>query len=115
MLDVPFYATTRHMRAGLAGEPPPESPFLAAFSGTTELLWVRLRQAGYEIKIIGGTSDLPASQFIDRVGALYPGQESWRIENTQKGIRKLIKRFQSHADREHRGGSHRRIRSPVGG
>ena len=26
--------------------------------------------------------------------ALHPGQESWRIENTQKGIRKLIKRFQ---------------------
>jgi transposase len=25
----------------------------------------------------------------------HPGQESWRIENTQKGIRKLIKRFQS--------------------
>ena len=27
--------------------------------------------------------------------ALYPGQEGWRVENTQKGIRKLIKRFQS--------------------
>ncbi len=26
---------------------------------------------------------------------IHPGQESWRIENTQKGIRKLIKRFQS--------------------
>ena len=26
---------------------------------------------------------------------VHPGQESWRIENTQKGIRKLIKRFQS--------------------
>jgi len=25
----------------------------------------------------------------------HPGQESWRIENTQKGIRKVIKRFQS--------------------
>jgi transposase len=25
----------------------------------------------------------------------HPSQESWRIENTQKGIRKLIKRFQS--------------------
>ena len=25
----------------------------------------------------------------------HPGQESWRIENTYKGIRKLIKRFQS--------------------
>ncbi len=25
----------------------------------------------------------------------HPGQESWRIENAQKGIRKLIKRFQS--------------------
>jgi transposase len=27
--------------------------------------------------------------------AFHPGQESWRIENTQKGIRKLVKRFQS--------------------
>ena len=27
--------------------------------------------------------------------ALHPGQESWRIENTQKGIRKLIQHFQS--------------------
>ncbi len=26
---------------------------------------------------------------------IHPGQESWRIENTQKGIRRLIKRFQS--------------------
>jgi transposase len=26
---------------------------------------------------------------------IHPGQESWRIENTQKGIGKLIKRFQS--------------------
>jgi transposase len=27
--------------------------------------------------------------------AFHPGQESWRIENSQKGIRKLIKRFQN--------------------
>jgi len=27
--------------------------------------------------------------------ALHPGQESWRIENTQKGIRTLIQHFQS--------------------
>ena len=26
---------------------------------------------------------------------VHPGQESWRIENTQKGIRKLINRFQN--------------------
>jgi transposase len=26
--------------------------------------------------------------------AFHPSQESWRIENTQKGIRKLVKRFQ---------------------
>ena len=26
---------------------------------------------------------------------VHPGQESWRIENTQKGIHKLIKRFQN--------------------
>ena len=40
--------------------------------------------------------------------ALHPGQESWRVENTQKGIRKLVERFQS-MPIEHRGGSHRRI------
>jgi N6-L-threonylcarbamoyladenine synthase len=72
-LDVPFYKTTHqegHIRAGFAGETPPDRPFLVwhISGGTTELLWVRPRQAGYEIEKIGGTSDLPAGQFIDRVG-----------------------------------------------
>jgi N6-L-threonylcarbamoyladenine synthase len=72
-LDVPFYKTTHqegHIRAGFAGETPPDRPFLTwhISGGTTELLWVRPRQAGYEIEKIGGTSDLPAGQFIDRVG-----------------------------------------------
>ncbi|WP_094546987.1 hypothetical protein [Petroclostridium xylanilyticum] len=36
--------------------------------GTTELLYVNRIENGFDIKIIGGTRDLHAGQFIDRVG-----------------------------------------------
>lgn len=44
--------------------------FLAvhASGGTTEILRVRLAAGGLDIELLGGTSDLHAGQFLDRVG-----------------------------------------------
>jgi len=36
--------------------------------GTTEVLKVKPLDVGYDIEIIGGTSDISAGQFIDRIG-----------------------------------------------
>lgn len=38
--------------------------------GTSEVLWVKEKLPEYEIKALGGTSDLSAGQFVDRVGVL---------------------------------------------
>lgn len=47
-----------------------EKPFLAYHlsGGTCELLLVKRCGAGFECEIVGGTLDLPAGQFIDRIG-----------------------------------------------
>ncbi len=38
--------------------------------GTTELLYSRFNGKGFDCEIVGGTLDLPAGQFIDRIGVL---------------------------------------------
>lgn len=36
--------------------------------GTSELLYVSSKPSGFEVEIIGGTTDLSAGQFVDRIG-----------------------------------------------
>ena len=69
-LGVPFFPTSHqqgHIRAAMYGTAlKPEDTFLALHlsGGTTEIV---LARAG-DISLIGGTNDLHAGQFIDRVG-----------------------------------------------
>lgn len=72
--SIPFYSVSHqegHLRAGLwsAGGPEVER-FLAVHisGGTTEILAVERKKTGMEIEIIGGSNDLHAGQFVDRVG-----------------------------------------------
>ncbi len=74
-LGVPFYPSTHqemHIMAGLwsADEPPIGERFLAVHlsGGTTELLRVTRRPGGFDEELLGGTRDLHAGQFVDRVG-----------------------------------------------
>ena len=74
-LGVPFYASTHqemHIRAGLwsAERPPEGEQFLAVHlsGGTTELIRVARRPGGFDEELLGGTQDLHAGQFVDRVG-----------------------------------------------
>lgn len=60
-----------HLLAGLwSAEMPMGQDFLAihASGGTTELLRVQSAPTGLQIELLGGTIDLNAGQFIDRVG-----------------------------------------------
>ncbi|MBO5104588.1 MAG: hypothetical protein J6B74_05945 [Ruminococcus sp.] len=47
-----------------------DEPFLVYHlsGGTTELLLVKKTENGFNCEIVGGTRDLPAGQFIDRIG-----------------------------------------------
>ena len=49
-----------------------DKPFLVYHlsGGTTELLLCTHTENGFECEIVGGTKDLPAGQFIDRIGVL---------------------------------------------
>ena len=49
-----------------------ERPFLAVHisGGTTEIVVAKWNGAGFDSEIVGGTKDLPAGQFIDRIGVL---------------------------------------------
>lgn len=74
-LGLPLLETSHqegHLAAGMiSGRLPVEGEFLAIHlsGGTTELLKVEPRQPGrLAIEILGGTTDLHAGQFIDRVG-----------------------------------------------
>ncbi|SDK51111.1 Kae1-like domain-containing protein [Natronincola ferrireducens] len=72
--DVAFYGFSHqegHIKAGLwSTGVKPSKPFLALHlsGGTTEALKVIPKDIGYEIEIIGGTTDISAGQFIDRIG-----------------------------------------------
>ncbi|AKL95300.1 O-sialoglycoprotein endopeptidase Gcp [Clostridium aceticum] len=71
---VPFYELSHqegHIEAGLWSlDLKMKEPFLALHlsGGTTELLKVTPKTVGYEIDILGGSSDISAGQFIDRIG-----------------------------------------------
>jgi N6-L-threonylcarbamoyladenine synthase len=74
-LRLPLLQTSHqegHLAAGMiSGQLPECQEFLAIHisGGTTELLHVRQRELGtLEIEILGGTTDLHAGQFIDRIG-----------------------------------------------
>lgn len=73
-LNCPFVATTHqegHIAAAAwsAGVELPQR-FLAVHlsGGTSELLLVTVRPGGYHVQLLGGTEDLHAGQFVDRVG-----------------------------------------------
>ena len=74
-LGVPFYPSSHqemHIMAGLwsADRPPEGEQFLAVHlsGGTTELIRVTRRPGGFDEELLGGTVDLHAGQFVDRVG-----------------------------------------------
>lgn len=75
-LNVPLYTTSHqegHIAAGIysLSEPFPKTPFMAVHlsGGTSEILKCTPASNGnYNIEKIGGTLDLHAGQFIDRVG-----------------------------------------------
>lgn len=74
-LRLPLHETSHqegHLAAGMiSGQLPESQEFLAIHisGGTTELLKVRPSDPGkLDIEILGGTSDLHAGQFIDRIG-----------------------------------------------
>ncbi len=74
-LRIPLLQTSHqegHLAAGIISSQLPErSHFLAVHisGGTTELLEVRQSEPGkLSIEILGGTTDLHAGQFIDRIG-----------------------------------------------
>ena len=73
-LGVPLLKTSHqegHIAAGIHSSELAQEHFLAVHisGGTTELLEVRSIEPGkLDIEILGGTTDLHAGQFIDRVG-----------------------------------------------
>ena len=74
LFQVPFYPVSHqesHIMAGLyAVKGPHSSDFLALHlsGGTTELLFVHPTQTGLEIDLVGNSLDIPAGQFVDRIG-----------------------------------------------
>lgn len=73
-LRLPLYSTSHqegHLAAGMASGKLTENQFLAIHlsGGTTELLRVEKKEQGkIEIELLGGTTDLHAGQFVDRIG-----------------------------------------------
>lgn len=77
-LRVPFFQTTHqegHLEAAFQSSPLHEKGLLGhkmlavhISGGTTELLRATRRNAAWEIDLLGGSTDLSAGQFIDRVG-----------------------------------------------
>jgi N6-L-threonylcarbamoyladenine synthase len=68
-LGVPFFETSHqqgHLRAAMVGADLTDAPMLALHlsGGTTEIL----RAHGDSLDLMGGTGDLHAGQFVDRVG-----------------------------------------------
>ncbi|SCY98686.1 N6-L-threonylcarbamoyladenine synthase [Alkaliphilus peptidifermentans DSM 18978] len=74
LLNIPFYEFSHqegHIEAGLWSiKREIEKAFMVLHisGGTTELLKVTTINNRYDIEIIGGTGDLSAGQFIDRIG-----------------------------------------------
>lgn len=79
IMDCPYYPTSHqegHLQAGIWSSKGPEvDAFLAVHlsGGTTEILLVKTKEGkdrGMDISILGGTTDLHAGQFVDRVGVM---------------------------------------------
>ena len=71
--DVPFFGTSHqegHLRAALYGADNPPVEFLAVHlsGGTSEALRAAYTPSGFALELLGGTEDLHAGQFIDRLG-----------------------------------------------
>lgn len=73
-LRLPLYPTSHqegHLAAGIVSGRLTENQFLAIHlsGGTTELLQIEKKEPGkIEIELLGGTTDLHAGQFVDRIG-----------------------------------------------
>ncbi|MCR1897997.1 O-sialoglycoprotein endopeptidase [Irregularibacter muris] len=73
-LKVPFYSTSHqegHIMAGIwSSQGTIGEKFITVHlsGGTTEILMTQRQQKGFREEIIGGSQDLNAGQFIDRVG-----------------------------------------------
>jgi N6-L-threonylcarbamoyladenine synthase len=70
---LPIYETTHqegHLRAALVDSGLNHSEFLGLHlsGGTTEVLRIKAKPGGFEIILLGGTSDLHAGQMVDRIG-----------------------------------------------
>ncbi|RJX28031.1 MAG: O-sialoglycoprotein endopeptidase [Dethiobacter sp.] len=74
LLGIPFYACSHqegHIAAGVWSARCFARDFLALHlsGGTTELLQVnRVSRGEFQIRLLGGTTDLNAGQFVDRIG-----------------------------------------------
>jgi len=93
-LNVPFFATSHqqgHVRAAMVDAGLKEGPFVAMHlsGGTTETLFVDEKR---HIELVGGSSDLHAGQFVDRVGVKLglsfpagPHMEALAVKGTAQG------------------------------
>lgn len=77
IFNLPIFYTTHqegHIAAGYYSTPnrPTKDDFLVVHisGGTSEILYVKLKETGYTIEMIGGTLDIHAGQLIDRMGVL---------------------------------------------
>lgn len=97
-MDLPMYTFSHqsgHIRAALYASGRERElgarPFLAfhVSGGTTEVLYVEPRHAGFSVTLVGGTADINAGQAIDRVGVMLglrfpcgPALEALAAQNT---------------------------------
>lgn len=94
---VPFFKFSHqegHIEAGLLAEGLSfEEDFIALHisGGTTEILMVKPKGLGYDIEILGGSSDISAGQLIDRVGTKIglPFPAGSHLEKLSQGIEKV--------------------------
>lgn len=75
MLGIPWVAVSHqegHIMAGKHSSGLPSESFLAIHlsGGTSEVLLVKEKLPTFEVIPLGGTTDLPAGQFVDRVGVM---------------------------------------------
>jgi len=74
LMKIPFFAVSHqenHIMAGQYSAKGPNSPRFIAIhlsGGTSEILLVTSHSGGFDIELLGGTQDLHAGQFVDRIG-----------------------------------------------
>ncbi len=107
IMNVPFIGTTHqegHIAAALWDNDMDisgEFIFVHMSGGTTEILLCRKDDSGFESDIIGGTTDISAGQFVDRIGVLlgmkfpagasmdrlYDGNKDYTLPTSVKGAK----------------------------